>query len=205
MMQAFLCLVFIVGGSYLVSTYELFEITNHNSALTPLEDSSNSVESFSAAFSVPKGAKKGTPAADPDLVFLLTPSIKEWFGGEEGSWVYSHGELYLLLPTAMLHAVSGGLMDPEMSTTEPPVEKLSGECFIQGGDRLDCLKSLMESQLDENNPPKGLSAVSREAMLVSERATEGYSERATDMASETAEEQKKTGEEVKKENITACV
>ena len=159
MMQAFLCLVFIVGGSYLVSTYELFEITNHSSALTPLEDSSNSVESFSAAFSVPKGAKKGTPAADPDLVFLLPPSTKEWFGGEEGSWVYSHGELYLLLPTAMLHAVSGGLMDPEMSTTEPLVDKLSGECFIQGGDRLGCLKSLMQSQLDENNPPKGQQSV----------------------------------------------
>lgn len=152
--QAGLCVLFIVVGCWWVSTYELFQITDSNTLLTP-SDGVASVETFAAAFEVPKGAKKGTDPSDPDMVFLLTPSIKEWFGGHKGSWVWSHGDLYLMLPTAMLHAVSAGLMDPTMSTTKPPTDSLSAECFISQGDRVDCLKSLMLSQLDENHPPKG--------------------------------------------------
>lgn len=126
-----------------------------NTRLTPVETKANSVESFAAAFQVPKGAKKGTPPGDPDLIYLLTPKVDTWFGGKQGAWVWSHGDLYLMLPTVMLHAVSGTLMDPSMFTTKPPTDQLSSDCFQPHGDRTLCLQSLIAGQLDEKQPPKG--------------------------------------------------
>jgi hypothetical protein len=151
--QSVLCFILIGLSLYGVMEYEMFNITDANSSLIPT--AGTSVENFAAAFDVPKGAKKGTPPYEPDLIFLKTPSIKSWFGGEHGTWVWSHGDLYLMLPTAFLHAISGTLMDPELFHTEPPVDNLSGECFVKGGSRLACLESLMSKQLNDKNPPKG--------------------------------------------------
>ena len=152
--QCLLVVLIIAVWAYYVAQYQMFDATTHD--LAPPDDKSTSVVTFADAFQVPKGSKKGTPPGDPDIVYFLTPHVKSWFGGQRGTWVWSHGELYLLLPTAMLHAVSGTMMDPTYFTTKPAVDpQKNPECFKQGGDKMKCAESFLFPYLDDKKPPKG--------------------------------------------------
>ena len=67
----------------------------------------NAVNSLPAAFSVDK---RGLTSY-PDMVFFQLDKQNDhrlWFGGVEGSWVWTHGVLYTAVPPAALHAVSAG-------------------------------------------------------------------------------------------------
>eukprot|EP00656_Telonema_subtile_P004595 TRINITY_DN12099_c0_g1_i1.p1 TRINITY_DN12099_c0_g1~~TRINITY_DN12099_c0_g1_i1.p1 ORF type:complete len:600 (+),score=184.40 TRINITY_DN12099_c0_g1_i1:152-1951(+) len=152
-------LVLVVWWSAMLMNHDMFDVRQGEYGLTPPALKEHNVETFQAAFQIPKTAKKGAAQPDPDLIYLLTPGVQSWFGGEEGSWVWSHGELYLMMPTAFLHAVSGTLMDPAYSTTEPPVEHPKmPQCFRAPHgteDRLKCVEAFVGPLVDPKEAPKG--------------------------------------------------
>eukprot|EP00658_Telonema_sp_P-2_P034367 TRINITY_DN25098_c0_g2_i1.p1 TRINITY_DN25098_c0_g2~~TRINITY_DN25098_c0_g2_i1.p1 ORF type:complete len:505 (-),score=148.28 TRINITY_DN25098_c0_g2_i1:137-1651(-) len=106
----------------------------------------NTIRSLHDGFATSKGGI----STIPDMVFFQFPGDVDpaWFGGVEGKWVWTHGILYSVIAPAALHAVSGGILDPQYHTVVLKAPKPGSVCLQEGGDRKACCLELMEGQVD---------------------------------------------------------
>jgi hypothetical protein len=111
----------------------------------------NSVNSLIEAFVVDK---KSGAMSYPDIVYFQFPDEHQlWFGETHGQWMWCHGALYAALPSALLHGISAGMMDPVYYTTMLAKPEPDSECLKVGGDRTACLYELVG--VNEKGKPFG--------------------------------------------------